>query len=66
MNGVGVNTFDAPSVVGGTIFMSPILTTSLTPSVNDVMVKSDKVDDQNSSFGLYCSKSFSEIRWMEI
>ena len=38
MNGVGENTFDAPSVVGGEIFMSPILmTTSFTSLPNEAI-----------------------------
>ena len=39
MNGVGENTFDAPSVVAGVIFMSPIrTTTSFTSLPKDAML----------------------------
>ena len=39
MNGVGENTFDAPSVVAGVIFMSPICTiTSLDSAPNDAIL----------------------------
>ena len=39
MNGVGENTFDAPSVVAGVIFMSPIRTiTSLDSAPNDAIL----------------------------
>jgi hypothetical protein len=40
MNGVGENTFDAPSVVAGLIFISPILTTTSFPSLpNDAITE---------------------------